>query len=159
MIIRGEQLMLFVKDQTKYVSIAYATNHTLNINLSQNETSNKDQGVGMWTTFEAGVFSWDVSSDNLFGDEESQGLTYEKLVDLMLTKTQIEVVMGIRKDIDKDDDFEVPTGGWTPVENKQPYYSGKAIITSISLNCPNGDNASYSVSLQGCGALKKKVTA
>lgn len=157
MIIRGESLMLFVKDNSKYVSIAYATNHTLNINLSQNETSNKDQGVGEWTTFEAGVFSWDISSDNLFGDEDSQGKTYEDMVDLMLSKTQIDVVFGIRKDIASTEDYEVPTGGWNPVDSKQPYYTGKAIITSISLNAPNGDNASYTVSLQGCGALKKKT--
>ena len=162
MVIRGENLMLFLQKDGGFKSIAYATNHSLNINLSSTETSNKDQGTGTWSTFEAGVLSWDVSSDNLFGTgTDMQGFGYSDLVDLMLNKNQIDVVFALEGDstsftVGSGKLDEVPEGGWKP-KNEMPYYSGKAIITSISLNAPNGDNASYSVSLQGCGALKKKT--
>ena len=162
MILKGENLMVFVGTGAAARSIAYATNHSLNINLSTTETSNKDQGHGDWQTFEAGVLSWAMSSDNLVGDEDGEGKSYADMVDLMLTKTPVELVFGLEGNstnfnVGDGKLDEVPEGGWKPSESKIPYYSGKALITSISLNAPNADNASYTVSFQGCGSLKKKT--
>lgn len=162
MIIKGENLMVFIGEGATARSIAYATSHTLNINLNTSETSNKDQGHGDWQTFEATTLNWDMQSDNLVGDEESNGKSYTDMVDLMLTKTPVSLIFGLEGDstsfeTGKGKLDEVPEGGWKPAENKLPYYSGKALITAISLNAPNGDNASFTVSFQGCGALKKKT--
>lgn len=164
MIVKGENLMVFVGEGATATSIAYATSHSLNINLSTTETSNKDQGHGEWQTYEGGVMSWDCSSDNLVGDENSHGKTYTDMVDLMLSKTPVSLVFGINKPNTAEPTTEengtlneAPTTGWTANDAKVPYYSGKALITSISLNAPNGDNASYTVSFQGCGGLKKKT--
>lgn len=35
----------------------------------------------------------------------------------------------------------VPSGGWTP--STSGTYSGKVIITSLEVNAPNGDNATF----------------
>lgn len=163
MVIKGENLMTFVGEGANAVSIAYATNHTMNINLSTTETSNKDQGHGEFQTFEGGVLSWDCSSDNLVGDANSHGKTYSDMVDLMLAKTPVTLVFGINNpnttptEEENGTINEAPTAGWTANDTKMPYYTGKALITSISCNAPNGDNASYSVSFQGTGPIKKKT--
>mgnify|MGYP006967432666 CR=1 FL=1 len=47
----------------------------------------------------------------------------------------------------------VPEGGWTVPTQK--YYKGKALITSLTRNDPNGDNSSMSISLQGVGKLER----
>ena len=44
--IQGSDLMLFVDDK----SIAYATNHTLEISGETQDTSNKDEGAGGWSS-------------------------------------------------------------------------------------------------------------
>mgnify|MGYP001065025481 CR=1 FL=1 len=36
-------------------------------------------------------------------------------------------------------------------------YTGKVVITSITANAPDNDNATYSVTLEGTGALSPKV--
>lgn len=161
-VLRGENLMVFVGDaEGNMTSIAYATNHTLSINLSTTETSNKDQGHGDWQTFEQGVMSWDISSDNLIGDGDEQGKTYTAMLDYMLEKKILKVAFAVANtDSGNYDDFEidnVPTGGWKEKANANIHYVGNVIITSISTNAPNNDSASFTVSMQGVGALKKKT--
>ena len=39
--------------------------------------------------------------------------------------------------------------------SKVPKYTGKAIITKLELQAPNGEFATYSVELSGVGELKK----
>jgi predicted secreted protein len=50
---------------------------------------------------------------------------------------------------------------WTPANtgtigstaNKSLGYTGTALITSVEVNAPNGENATFSVQLQGDGPL------
>lgn len=49
----------------------------------------------------------------------------------------------------------VPVTGWTPEANNG--YSGSAVITSITANAPDNENATYSITLEGSGALTKIV--
>ena len=81
--------MLFVKKGTDYKSIAFATNHTITINLETKETSTKDNG-GKWQTSEAGIMSWTANSENLMGNE-SQGFSYDELFALMIAREPIDV--------------------------------------------------------------------
>nr|DAW29840.1 MAG TPA: PORTAL PROTEIN, 15 PROTEIN, HEAD PROTEIN, TAILED BACTERIOPHAGE, SIPHOVIRIDAE.6A [Caudoviricetes sp.] len=39
------------------------------------------------------------------------------------------------------------------------YYTGDALITSLTANANNGDNATYSVTLTGVSQIKKVGTA
>ena len=48
---------------------------------------------------------------------------------------------------------EVPTGGWIP--STTGTYVGNVIITALEANAPNGDNATFTASFEGVGALTK----
>ena len=132
--IKGQELMLFLGGK----SIAYATSHTLEISAETADTSNKDEGGGDW-----------ASSENLF-TTDGNGSGYDTLFDYMIKKTPIDAVFGQKKETAVD----VPTQGWTA--NTTGVYEGKVVITSLSLNAPNGEYATYSVQFTGVGALKKK---
>lgn len=144
--IKGGDLMLFVDSK----SIAYATNHTLEINGETTDTSNKDEGGGDWASSEVSILSWNATSENLYS-VDGEGDNFEDLFDLMIAKTPIDAVFSKKSQTSTD----VPTGGWTA---STPKYSGKVVITNLSLNAPNGEYATYSVQFQGVGALTK-VTA
>ena len=51
-----------------------------------------------------------------------------------------------------EDGLVVPTSGWQP---KGDLYYGTASISSISLTANNGELSTYSISLNGVGALAK----
>lgn len=155
-IIQGGDMMLFIKKGTDYKSIAFATNHTITINLETKETSTKDNG-GKWQTSEAGIMSWTANSENLMGNE-SQGFSYDELFALMIAREPIDVRFALEGD---STDYAankldtVPTGGWKPATK---YYEGKALITALTKNAPNGDKASFTCDLTGIGALTSNGT-
>jgi len=144
--VRGGNLMLFVDGK----SIAYATSHTLEISADLADTSSKDDGGGEWSSQEVNLLSWTASSENLYS-EDGEGNNYDDLFDLMVAKQPIAAVFCKKSETAT----EVPTGGWTP---SVPKYEGNVVITSLSLNAPNGEYASYSVQFQGVGKLEKKTS-
>lgn len=147
-VIQGGDIMLFVGGK----SIAYATDHTLNMSTETRQTATKDDG-GKWNNEEAGKKSWTVTSNNLYSNS-GEGVTFNEIVDLWINDTPIEVVL-----CEKGEDTDVvPEGGWTPSTSK-PKFKGMALITSIDVNAPNGDNASYSISMNGKGKLERITTA
>ena len=143
--IKGGDLMLFLGGK----SIAYATTHSLEITGETTDTSNKDEGGGDWASQEVSILSWTASSENLYS-EEGEGDNFDDLFDLMITKTPIDAVFAKKS----ENATEVPTGGWT---KSAPSYEGKVVITSLSLNAPNGEYASYTAQFQGVGKLEKKL--
>lgn len=149
-VIKGSDMMLFVGGK----SVAYATGHTLNISADTKETSSKDSG-GKWQTSEVGVLSWTCNTENLCGDD-GEGIGYEELVDMMIARKPITGVFALEGN--STDYYEgkldkVPTDGWKPKANNG--YTGEMIITSIDINAPNGDNATFKVDFTGVGELKK----
>jgi len=149
-IIQGGDLMLFFDGK----SIAEATSHSLSIQFESTETTTKDQG-GYWKNFDYKSASWTATSENLMSDS-TDGYTFKDLFDAAVSKEQFDVVFGPKISAQASS-TEVPEGGWD--ESTANYYSGKVIITSIELNAPNGDNATYTINLQGCGALTYHATA
>ena len=143
--ISGGDLMLFL--DTK--SIAYATNHTLEISGETQDTSNKDEGSGDWASNEVSILSWTASSDNLYS-LDGEGDNFEDLFDIMVAKTPIDAVFA--KKSQASSVVDVPTGGWTAATSG---YKGKVVITSLTLNAPNGEYATYTAQFQGVGALEK----
>ena len=101
---------------------------SLNMETETSETTTKDSGV--WSESEAVGLSWSVDCDGLVvvGDEGLEALetAWENL-------QQVDVKYG----------------------TAEKYKSGKAIITSLSSNSPSKEKTTYSVSLQGVGALTK----
>ena len=99
---------------------------SINRETETTDSTTKDSGV--WSESEAIGLSWSVDCDGLVvvGDEGLQALenAWENL-------QQIDVKYG----------------------SSSNYKTGKAIITSLSSNSPSKDKTTYSVSLQGVGAL------
>ena len=134
-VINGGDLMLFIDGK----SIAFATSHKLSINVETVETTSKDSG-GKWVSKAARKISWNCSTENIYST----------------ARTPIEAVFCLEKDYAAKKD-EVPEGGWLP--STTGTYSGKVIITALEANAPNGDNATFTASFEGVGALTKTATA
>lgn len=101
-----------------------------------------------------------MKSENLFSAEGTDGLTYQTLFDKMIARTAVELVFSLEgNSTDHDDNKkdEVPTDGWTAKPGSG--YTGKAIITNLEANAPNGDNATFTVDFTGVGELKKVEAA
>lgn len=136
--INGSDLMLFVEG----VSVALATNHTLQIQMQTKDTSTKDNGAGMWSNFEAGLMSWNVSSENLMSVESSAGKSINDLFDLMLQRKPVTIIFGLQSNLPDfasklDQEWDVPDGGWKP--DTANHYTGEAMITDLNINAPNGE--------------------
>lgn len=103
-------------------------NCSINRETETSDTTTKDSGV--WSEAEAIGLSWSVDLDGLVvvGDEGLEALetAWENL-------QQVDVKYGTSAN----------------------YKSGRAIITSLSSNSANKEKTTYSVSLQGVGALEK----
>ena len=141
-LVKGGDLMLFLGTK----SIAFATSHTLSINAETTSIANKDIGGGDWDSQEAGLLSWSASSDNLYSTD-GEGDNYSDLFDAMVNKTQLNAVFANKSQSTTD----VPTGGWTAATTG---YKGKVIVTSLELNAPNGEYATYTAQFTGIGALE-----
>lgn len=135
--IKGQELMLFVNGK----SIAYSTNHTLNLSAELADVSNKDEGSGDWKVQEVKQMSWEATTENLYSVDG-----YSSLFTLMTAKTPITAVFAPKTETD----INVPSGGtWTASSG----YTGQVIINSISVNAQVGDYATFTVNFTGVGAL------
>ena len=148
-VIKGGDLMLFIGGK----SIGYATSHTLSISAETTETSTKDNG-GVWSMPEVSTLSWTASTENLCGDPAA-GNTYNDLVNLMIARQAVDAIFALEGD---STDYvanklqEAPAAGWKAKEGNG--YKGKVVITSVEINAPNGDNATFTVEFTGQGKLE-----
>ena len=147
-VINGGDLMLFIGG----MSVAFATSHKLSINVETVETTSKDSG-GKWVSKAARKISWNCSTENLYSND-GEGVTFEQLFDMLVSREEVDAVFCLEKDYAAKSD-EVPDGGWIPATAGT--YSGKVIITALEANAPNGDNATFTASFEGVGALTKKA--
>lgn len=138
-VILGSDLMLFKNNK----ALAAATNCKLTISANMLETSSKDSGC--WTEKQGGKLNWTASSDNLFVISE-----VDDLFDALINRTQVSLQFSTVSN--KADCSEVPSTGWTASSDG---YTGTAIISSIDINAQDGENATYTVSFEGTGALEK----
>lgn len=140
----GNDLMIFADEKT----IALATSHSFKASTEITDTSNKDSGK--WSGGIPGKKSWEMTSENTYGVEVgSTQQSYDTLFKMWLDDKKIKVKFGIPENADANS--EMPEGGWTLPKG---HYEGEAYITSIDLNAPNGQEASFSISLRGVGAIK-----
>lgn len=137
----GGDIMLFIED----APLAFSTSAKLDISLKTRDIGSKDSGN--WDEKAAAKMSWTASTDALMTDSGLVGTTntIDELYTAMIARTAVDVV------------FATATGtspSWTPsaVAGKKKF-TGTGFITSLSLNAADGDNATYSVSIEGTGAL------
>lgn len=144
-IIKGDELMLFDANNK---ALAWATSHTLTITGNTVDISTKDHGY--WGASEIGNLTWEITSENLYCDDN-----YDELFDIMVAKEPVTVAFA--KVSNYDENGLTSVGGtvsaWTP--DTTNYRSGQAVITSLTVNANTGENATYSVTFTGAGPLVK----
>jgi predicted secreted protein len=166
-VIKGGDMMLFINQGTTTKSIAFATSHTLTVSTDTQQTSTKDDG-GKFQSSDYGIISWSASSENLCS-YDGAGYNYQDLIDLMLSQTKVTAIFSVEGSsgstypyANKLDSVDDATGGvWAPgntgtigsASNKSLGYTGTVLITSVEVNAPNGENATFTVQLQGDGPL------
>ena len=142
-IVRGDEIMLF-KDGK---SLAYATSHTLSITGNTIDISSKDHGY--FGASEIGNITWEITSENLYVDSE-----FDNLFTAMVAKSPITVAFGHADNYNANGLGDSSTN-WIPDASVgAKYYQGPAIITSLQANANTGENATYSITLTGNGALE-----
>ena len=167
-------MMLFIKEDNGTVkSIAFATSHTLTVSTDTQQTSTKDDG-GKFQSSDYGILSWSASSENLCS-YDGAGYNYQDLINLMLSQTKVTATFSIEGNSGtsypyankKDSVDETTDDTWTPANtgsigstsNKSLGYTGTVLITNVEVNAPNGENATFTVQLQGDGPLTPTAAA
>jgi predicted secreted protein len=156
---RGTDLMVFVTKGSAIKSVAYATSHSLTVSQSLTEISTKDNpDGGAWTEQTGQKLSWSLSTENLYSND-GKGNSFEDLFDAMITRKSVFVKFALESEYANPPE-DVPAGGWEAIAPSAttPVYSGYVFVTELSLNAPDGDNASYTASFTGTGKFKKDVT-
>lgn len=147
-IIKGDALMIFVGGN----AIAHSTSHTLSLTGSTIDISSKD--FGFWGASDIGNLTWEATTENLYTESGFDGL-----FNAYLAKTPVTIVFGYASNyevnglklgsVDPNDDRPE---SWTADSTKG--YTGEAIITSLSVNANTGENATFSCTFTGKGAIR-----
>lgn len=112
--------------------IAKSTSCSLDIQHSTRNSSSKDSGG--WEEALGGSRNWTVSGD--FLDAEDAAYRFDDLFALIGSRAPVTLKVSSEVSGDK-------------------YYTGSAILTSLSKECPMEDNVSGAYSFKGTGALSE----
>ena len=149
-IVKGRDLMLFDNAGHSY---AYATNHTFTVTAETTDISSKDHGI--WGASEVSRYTWEITSENLYTTD-----AYNQFFDQMMIGSKMKVRFGLKTeqtDLTKNvADGDVTLPYWT---SRDVFYEGDVIITSLAANAANGDNATFSITLTGTGAVKRATVS
>lgn len=126
--ISGMKVKLYIKDATTGKVLAGQRNATLNRSAESIDATSKDT-EGFWTESLQGFKSWSIDADGAFVQDD---VAYGILETAFLNSENVDVYL------------ELPSG---------TKYEGNATITDFSLEAPYDDLVTYSISLQGNGAL------
>ena len=145
-LINGSDLILKISATTggAHVEMGYATSCSLEISRDEIDQSNKNSGA--WKAIIPGMRSWTLSSESLFFVGTPTGgytgmKTFHDLFSVYMADASNDTPVFI--------EFTLRSA-----QTGDKYYSGKAYITSLSLNGGLEDQATYSVSLSGSEALE-----
>ena len=140
-ILKGE-LMLFIGEDP----IAFGTSAGLDISTEELDISNKM--MGDWAGSLAGKKSFTISSESLLTRKKGV-MSFDTLLDMQIKGDPLDFFFGSADSADKDN-----FGGTFTPDKTQKNYTGKVIITSLSIKSDNGQIVSVSASFKGVGALK-----
>ena len=141
-ILNGTELKVYSSGTTNLV--AYAQNCTLSVSMSAREITNKESAGWKEILEGAREFSIDVDGAYAWTDSSTVALT-NGVDDLLQTniissRTAVSFIFG---DTDATSDVS---------------YAGSGFITSISVTGGTEDTASYSLTIDGSGAITQTVT-
>lgn len=114
----------------EYVKVAGQRGGKLNRSGDTIDVTTKDDEG--WKNNRVGLLEWSIDGDGLVVvDDEG----YKKIEEAFLNRQTVLVQFGVESGL---------------------CFEGEAVITDFPLDAPYDDELSYSVKLQGCGALTKK---
>lgn len=137
----GGDMMLFLASG---LPVAFSTSAKLEITTDTREISSKDSGY--WKERLAGKHDWKAGTDALYTEAlvgTATTTSIDEIYTLMLTRVPITMVFGVATGA---------AGAQTNDATKKKY-TGQVLITAISINAPDNETTTYSVSLEGTGAL------
>jgi predicted secreted protein len=136
----GNNVMLYWHrtDVDPEVDVAFAcsTNCTFNVSVEQREVTS--QSSAWFRQFKNDIASWSVTCDGLI---TLSGFSYLFMLDKQITREPIEIKFVVDNGVD----------GLTII-------NGICNITSLAINAPQKDVATYNISLQGSGAYNTTGT-
>ena len=142
-ILNGTELKIYSSGTTNLV--AFAQNCTLTVNNTTREITNKEsagykevlESLRDWSIDVDGAYAWTDASGTALTDGADDLIQTNILAD----RLQFDVIFG---DTESTSDVS---------------YAGKVYITSASMTGGTEDTATYSLTLEGTGALTQTVTA
>ena len=145
--IKGKALMLALKlGGTSYRTIAGSTGHSLTVSLQTVDVSTKDD---MDTSIEKEVTgkSISLSTENLMAMSPGEGVGVYKLMEVLMQGTPVEMSFGY---------YQNAVGMESTVQNwgaaNRLLVNGTFLVSSLSVNASNKENATYSAEFSGQGA-------
>jgi len=148
-IIKGNMLMVFYGG----AALGFSTNSTATVTTNTTTVTTKDHGDYPSTLAQS--ISWEITSENLYTNDAAT------LIAAQLNKQPVQITFAPASNYSNTDEKGIVTdaGGadksWTA---GTAVLSGKALISSISINAPSGDNATYTVTFQGSGSLDQDTS-
>lgn len=125
----GDDILLF--DETGKYMIGGATNNSLTFSPEYFEISCKEAGLFGWRKLKK--LNWEITTENLFIFDNFKYLFTNMKDDLEFT-----VYFGMK---------DKASSEFIKVDDA--VFEGKVKVTSLSLNAPSGDNATYSATFTG----------
>lgn len=145
--IKGRALMLALKlEGTSYRTIAGSTGHSLTVSLQTADVNTKD-------TYDMSVYkevtgkSISLSTENLIAMSPGDGVGVYGLMDVLMQGMPVEMSFGYYQDTSG---AEAPEQNWG--EPSRLLVNGTFLVSSLSVNASNKDNATYSAEFSGQGA-------
>ena len=110
-------------------AVAHSTSCSLSVNVDLRDSTTKSSGG--WADNLGGLKSWEMSGDAFVDIAGPTGADVEQLYTVLEARTAVSCTFGLSGML----------------------YTGTAIITSISIDAGVEENATFSISLTGTGAL------
>ena len=142
-IINGTKFGIYDNSSGSSVLVAFATSGSISINHSARETSNKESGG--WKEIMEGQRDWEISVEGMvafldLAGSAVGGSTIDELFTSYITTRGTFTIS-----------FESSETG-------DKKYSGKAYISSISMDAPNEESTTYSCSFTGTSVLTQAAS-
>lgn len=115
--------------------VSFSTNSSFDRGMETREVTNKESGGN--AEFRESKLSWAASGEHILAMDAPQGFT--QLETLMLTRGQVTLRVA----------FD---------ESPNKFWEGKAYITALNMAAPVEGNITFTVNLQGTGALTVGTT-
>lgn len=138
-ILNGTSLVLYYGNGASpevFTAIAYATSGSLSLNMDTRETTNKESGG--WRDILESTKSWTMEAEGFYAFDSSN-FDFQDLFLQFEARTSFKLRFAY--------------GSHTPTESGDTYYEGDVYITSLSLDSPLEDSATFSASFEGTGVL------